>query len=508
MSTDKAAGITAERMEEIRRRAGLLASTLPCNLAACVHEVRALAAEDVPSLLSALEEARRERDEWKGWRASAVKYGDKVTAERDALAARVAELETDLADARERWGVSSAALLMVGAELAGDPKIDPEGRADPRWTPTLAYAGRCRKERDLLAGRVQDAEARVAELEKALAAERAKALGEAARDVCYRCHDGLPVGHIQGLGWRHEENGDRRALCHAGAILDRLEESHAATSERAPAPAAPVSGPPSLPGRWVTCPACGEGFNAADQLDGTRAAHPLADKAQALLAERRAKRAAAARAVPAPRYDAVFFCGVEALDRDGEPQHPHVRCDACGTPTVTDPGPTVGAEGERCPKCGWFCVVGQLISTAPAPAADPLCARELPSGQRCRHPLSEHLDGGPCTRPGNRVVEVAPDLECLERCPCPGFVPPCPDCGHPAHAACACPGGPSDEPEDGPKCACPTAAPEPSGVGDGGTATTCETCGRRACWNPGTPTECAAWIPKSGGSNTEGGEGC
>ena len=52
----------------------------------------------------------------------------------------------------------SAALLMVGSELSGDPKIDPDDTSDPRWAPVLREARSLRAERDQALARVRELE--------------------------------------------------------------------------------------------------------------------------------------------------------------------------------------------------------------------------------------------------------------------------------------------------------------------------------------------------------------
>ena len=42
----------------------------------------------------------------------------------------------------------SAAILMIGSELQGNPGMDPNDTTDPRWTPTLSAADRVVAERD------------------------------------------------------------------------------------------------------------------------------------------------------------------------------------------------------------------------------------------------------------------------------------------------------------------------------------------------------------------------
>ena len=75
--------------------------------------------------------------------------------EIERLCARVADAEAE----RDN---TSAALLMIGSEVCGDPKIDAGDKSDPRWVPTLAYVAEMR--------------ARVAELERDLDACRAELL--------------------------------------------------------------------------------------------------------------------------------------------------------------------------------------------------------------------------------------------------------------------------------------------------------------------------------------------
>lgn len=43
-----------------------------------------------------------------------------------------------------------AQLLMVGSELAADPKLDPVDKSDPRWTPTLELAANLRADNERL----------------------------------------------------------------------------------------------------------------------------------------------------------------------------------------------------------------------------------------------------------------------------------------------------------------------------------------------------------------------
>src|SRR5690606_28686184 len=56
----------------------------------------------------------------------------KVEGERDALAVRM--------------DLPASQLLMVGSELCGDGKIDPNDHRDPRWTPTLQQAAKVMRE--------------------------------------------------------------------------------------------------------------------------------------------------------------------------------------------------------------------------------------------------------------------------------------------------------------------------------------------------------------------------
>lgn len=46
----------------------------------------------------------------------------------------------------DRANLTHAQLLMVGSEIANDPKIDPDDRSDPRWTPTLQEVSHMRTE--------------------------------------------------------------------------------------------------------------------------------------------------------------------------------------------------------------------------------------------------------------------------------------------------------------------------------------------------------------------------
>jgi hypothetical protein len=67
-----------------------------------------------------------------------------LTAERDAAIARAERAEAERDDANGRRDLVCAAMLMVGCELAGDPKIDPRNRRDARHTPTLLLAAEVR----------------------------------------------------------------------------------------------------------------------------------------------------------------------------------------------------------------------------------------------------------------------------------------------------------------------------------------------------------------------------
>lgn len=73
--------------------------------------------------------------------------------------ARVAELEKRVAGLETENGLRCAQLAMLGSEVCGDPKLDPDDSGDPRWTPALREARALRE-------RAQRAEARVAELER------------------------------------------------------------------------------------------------------------------------------------------------------------------------------------------------------------------------------------------------------------------------------------------------------------------------------------------------------
>src|SRR5690554_1799844 len=68
----------------------------------------------------------------------------RVEGERDTLAVRM--------------DLPASQLLMVGSELCGDGKIDPNDHRDPRWTPTLQQAAKVTRE--LAARRALDADVR------------------------------------------------------------------------------------------------------------------------------------------------------------------------------------------------------------------------------------------------------------------------------------------------------------------------------------------------------------
>jgi len=53
-------------------------------------------------------------------------------------------LRAALAEAQKARDNTAAAILMIGSELAADPKISPEDKGDPRWTPALQEAAELR----------------------------------------------------------------------------------------------------------------------------------------------------------------------------------------------------------------------------------------------------------------------------------------------------------------------------------------------------------------------------
>lgn len=72
----------------------------------------------------------------------------RLRTENASLLARVEQAERERDDANARRDLACAALLMVGSELCGDPKIDPEDRGDARWSHTLREARALRADRD------------------------------------------------------------------------------------------------------------------------------------------------------------------------------------------------------------------------------------------------------------------------------------------------------------------------------------------------------------------------
>jgi len=64
---------------------------------------------------------------------------DLELAAENALA-RVAELEKRVAELETENGLRCAQLAMLGSEICGDPKLDPDDFGDPRWTPALREA--------------------------------------------------------------------------------------------------------------------------------------------------------------------------------------------------------------------------------------------------------------------------------------------------------------------------------------------------------------------------------
>src|SRR5690606_11334472 len=76
------------------------------------------------------------------WVAERARHAEEVSALRDQL--RKVEGERDALAVR--MDLPASQLLMVGSELCGDGKIDPNDHRDPRWTPTLQQAAKVMRE--------------------------------------------------------------------------------------------------------------------------------------------------------------------------------------------------------------------------------------------------------------------------------------------------------------------------------------------------------------------------
>ena len=79
-----------------------------------------------------------------------------VADERDSLRDQLRRVEGERDALAVRMDLPASQLLMVGSELCGDGKIDPNDHRDPRWTPTLQRAAEVMRE--LTARRALDAD--------------------------------------------------------------------------------------------------------------------------------------------------------------------------------------------------------------------------------------------------------------------------------------------------------------------------------------------------------------
>lgn len=90
--------------------------------------------------------------EMEGWTADALRTAiafERVTsaelrAHNHQLKANLHEARSELKQVKRERDLATEQLLMVGSEIAADPKLDPMDHRDPRWTPTLEKAAKLR----------------------------------------------------------------------------------------------------------------------------------------------------------------------------------------------------------------------------------------------------------------------------------------------------------------------------------------------------------------------------
>src|SRR5690606_24260736 len=70
----------------------------------------------------------------------------RLAKDRDSLRDQLRKVEGERDTLAVLMDLPASQLLMVGSELCGDGKIDPNDHRDPRWTPTLQQAAKVMRE--------------------------------------------------------------------------------------------------------------------------------------------------------------------------------------------------------------------------------------------------------------------------------------------------------------------------------------------------------------------------